>query len=1496
MTNLLKKVLLMLAITVIIFSLVSCQLLDMLPDELVEKIPGLGGDDHEHVFSDATCTTPATCECGETEGEALGHSFVDGKCACGEEDPDYVPHEHSYVDGKCECGAEDPNYVPPHVHNYEAVVTAPTCTEAGYTTYTCACGDSYEADKTAALGHTYEAVVTAPTCTEAGYTTNVCSCGDQKVIERTPALGHTYEADVTAPTCTEAGYTTFTCACGDSYKGANVAALGHSHSAIVTAPTCTEAGYTTYVCACGDSYVADETDVIAHDYIEGICSVCGAEDPNYCAHEYEENFWAHPELEAATCCTPGTGVMQCVHCGDYYTFEIEIDPYGHEWDYVNSEIITAPDCSTMTDGVIKVTCTLCGASEEQVEYVFHTYENEEYVFATCTTDGSYYACCSVCGYEESYVIEAGGHFNWYLECGQTGACMECGEEYTKNHEYFEDACAPMCVNCGAISPDAPGHNYVNGFCAVCYTPNLGYTDTIEVPETPTLEYLEGIWYGYEYDADYNYYTFVITLGADGKGTVSHSELGEFNVTYTGVYSGYIMMVTNNTPTLYLVYSEGMFTLRTESEFDTSMTYGTSLEMYKIAGKNEPAEHEHNFVDGKCECGETDPNYNAPVEAPAELTEEYLVGTWYGTEVDWQGNTYTFTIVFDEYGKGTVTHSSLGEFRVSSILDGGDLIHLMFDFGTYQTSLDYSNGVLTLMDGMKNFTSGRETMIMSKTAPEAPHEHEFVDGKCECGEEDPNYVPPVEIPAELTEEYLVGTWYGTEIDWEGNTHTFTIVFDEYGNGTVTHSSLGEFRVSSILDGGDLIHLMFDFGTYQTSLDYSNGVLTLMDGMKNFTSGRETMIMSKTAPETPEIPHEHEFVDGKCECGEEDPNYVPPVVPEYPEVLDYDYLTGTWTGTETDWKGNTQTFTIVFDGQMGTVTHSSLGTFGVMVEISYGMIFAYPECEFDYSIWMYSEGVIYLMDGMNSFSGGDVLAMTKGEAEEPAPAPHEHTFMYACDAHCMECGELVNENAAHSITLVKGTPATCTVDGKADVYACEICGYGWLDEELTVIANPMSIVIFATGHSYMFECDATCMVCGELTNENAAHSIALVPGTPATCTVDGKADVYACEICGYGWLDEELTIIANPMSIVIFAPGHDFDAANCTSPKTCAICDETEGEALGHADDNGDFKCDRCSTKMLPADGTALTIPQALAIAELAGTSYTTQKYYITGIVTNLYNTQYGNFYIKDDAGNEICIYGLYSADGNTRYDAMSYKPVEGDEVTVYTVLGMYSTTKQGKNAWLDEVVAHTHDYSESVTAPTCTAAGYTTYTCSICKNAYTADETEALGHTTENGTCDNCGLTIGGSEPVIGTLATFTFGANGSASHVDPNTKFSNGKSYTVNGYALTFSSATNCYDGGRDAKGNSCMKMGTSSKTGSFTVTVADDVTEVVIYVAQYKANATKISVNGGAAQSITTASNNGEYTAIVIDTSVNKTFTFATVSGGVRCMIDTIEFKGQVA
>ena len=42
-----------------------------------------------------------------------------------------------------------------HVHNYESIVTAPTCTQKGYTTYKCSCDHSYADDYVDAIGHYY---------------------------------------------------------------------------------------------------------------------------------------------------------------------------------------------------------------------------------------------------------------------------------------------------------------------------------------------------------------------------------------------------------------------------------------------------------------------------------------------------------------------------------------------------------------------------------------------------------------------------------------------------------------------------------------------------------------------------------------------------------------------------------------------------------------------------------------------------------------------------------------------------------------------------------------------------------------------------------------------------------------------------------------------------------------------------------------------------------------------------------------------------------------------------------------------------------------------------------------------------------------------------------------------------------------------------------------------------------------------------------------------
>ena len=63
------------------------------------------------------------------------------------------------------------------------------------------------------------------------------------------------------------------------------------------------------------------------------------------------------------------------------------------------------------------------------------------------------------------------------------------------------------------------------------------------------------------------------------------------------------------------------------------------------------------------------------------------------------------------------------------------------------------------------------------------------------------------------------------------------------------------------------------------------------------------------------------------------------------------------------------------------------------------------------------------------------------------------------------------------------------------------------------------------------------------------------------------------------------------------------------------------------------------------------------------------------------------------------------------------------------------------------------------------------------------------------------------------------------------------QSYTANDYTLALTSLSSVYGPAYDAKGNSCIKLGTSKVVGSLSFTVPANVTSVVIYAAKYKAN-----------------------------------------------------------
>lgn len=291
-----------------------------------------------------------------------------------------------------------------------------------------------------------------------------------------------------------------------------------------------------------------------------------------------------------------------------------------------------------------------------------------------------------------------------------------------------------------------------------------------------------------------------------------------------------------------------------------------------------------------------------------------------------------------------------------------------------------------------------------------------------------------------------------------------------------------------------------------------------------------------------------------------------------------------------------------------------------------------------------------------------------------------------AYCSECDAKVEQEiipaTGHTVVVDEAVAPTCTEAGLTEGSHCSAC------DEVLVAQQTVA----ATGHTWgEWITDTaptqttegtkhrTCGTCGEvetgtIPSLDHTHSYTAEVTEAPTCEEDGVR-TYTCT-CGDSYTE------------AIPATGHTegevemegLVEAGCETDGSyddvvyCAICDKELSRqtvtlpALGHKDEDGDFKCDNeCGKIVEPADGTALTLTQAIALAEAVGSSYTNNKYYITGRIVDVYNTQYGNLHITDGTITDFTVYGLYSADGNTRYDAMSYKPVAGDEITIYVSL-------------------------------------------------------------------------------------------------------------------------------------------------------------------------------------------------------------------------------------
>jgi len=344
---------------------------------------------------------------------------------------------------------------------------------------------------------------------------------------------------------------------------------------------------------------------------------------------------------------------------------------------------------------------------------------------------------------------------------------------------------------------------------------------------------------------------------------------------------------------------------------------------------------------------------------------------------------------------------------------------------------------------------------------------------------------------------------------------------------------------------------------------------------------------------------------------------------------------------------------------------------------------------------------------------------------------HVFDNACDSDCNYCD------------FVRSTPDH-TYNHDCDE-TCNICGFVRPIQHQYVDCNDETCNLCgaireAGNHVYDNACDATCNLCGA-TRQVDDHTYTSAVTKAPTCTAAG-VKTYTCSACGDTYTEN------------VAALGHTWNAATCTAPKTCSVCGATEGAALGHNYTNDcDTDCNRCGTirttehKYDNACDTTCNVCGAIRnVGDHVYDNACDANCNICGVLRQVPDHVYDN---GNDTECNIC--GSHRDACNHQYSnacdatcnvpGCGYIRQVGDHLydnACDATCNICGATRQVGD----------HAYTSAVTeAPTCTATGVKTYTCSVCGDSYT-ESIDALGHIwnaatcTAPKTCSVCGATEG----------------------------------------------------------------------------------------------------------------------------------------------------------
>ena len=220
-----------------------------------------------------------------------------------------------------------------------------------------------------------------------------------------------------------------------------------------------------------------------------------------------------------------------------------------------------------------------------------------------------------------------------------------------------------------------------------------------------------------------------------------------------------------------------------------------------------------------------------------------------------------------------------------------------------------------------------------------------------------------------------------------------------------------------------------------------------------------------------------------------------------------------------------------------------------------------------------------------------------------------------------------------------------------------------------ADVTGILILYSGNPYLIPMSTDCFTNFQFVEKTAEEKVdAELAELKLEATVTSSTVV---DVLTVGKYYDDVTISWTSDSEYAVVDGNKI---TLTVPTTGATAKITVTVTCGDVTKTKEF------TVKLSMAPTAIADILAIGAAKEHNT-YTEEKYIAAGVITEVYNTTYGNMKITDEHGNILTIYGTYGADGAQRYDALESKPVAGDYVLVLGIVGQYNGTVQIKNGWI-----------------------------------------------------------------------------------------------------------------------------------------------------------------------------------------------------------------------